>query len=59
MYTKFFKDEKLSILAKQKTWILCDGNDEILGIIPFRQDKKFAANDETESVLIIEYKTKL
>ena len=57
--SKFFRDEKLSILAKQKTWILCDGNDEILGIIPFRQDKKFAANDETESVLIIEYKTKL
>ena len=52
--SKFFKDEKLSILAKQKTWILCNGNDDILGIIPFRQDKNFAATDETESVLIIE-----
>jgi tRNA(Ile)-lysidine synthase len=51
--SKFFKDEKLSVLAKQKTWILCTGNDEILGIVPHRQDRKFSANTETEKVLRI------
>ncbi len=41
--SKFFKDEKLSILAKQKIWLLCDANDQIIGILPFRQDGRFAA----------------
>jgi tRNA(Ile)-lysidine synthase len=40
--SKFFKDEKLSILAKQKIWILCDANEQIVGILPFRQDGRFA-----------------
>lgn len=44
--SKFFKDEKLSILAKQKIWILCDGKDNVLGILPFRQDRRFSTNDD-------------
>ena len=40
--SKFFKDEKLSILAKQKIWLLCDANEQIIGILPFRQDGRFA-----------------
>ncbi|MCG2791989.1 MAG: tRNA lysidine(34) synthetase TilS [Weeksellaceae bacterium] len=42
---KFFKDEKLSILAKRKIWLLCDANDQILGVLPFRQDGRFHSND--------------
>jgi len=41
--SKFFKDEKLSILAKQKIWLLCDADDLILGVLPFRQDGRFSS----------------
>ena len=43
--SKFFKDEKLSILAKQKIWLLCDADDRILGVLPFRQDRRFSGGD--------------
>lgn len=48
---KFFKDEKIPNLAKQKIKILSDGNDQILGIIPYRQDRRFAANKESKQVI--------
>lgn len=51
--SKFFKDEKLSILAKQKIWLLTDGNNAVLGIIPFRQDKRYAKDERTQSILTI------
>lgn len=51
--SKFFKDEKLSILAKQKIWLLTDGNNCVLGIIPFRQDKRYAKDEGTKSILKI------
>lgn len=41
--SKFFKDEKLSILAKQKIWLLCDPDERILGVLPFRQDGRFSS----------------
>ncbi len=41
--SKFFKDEKLSILAKQKIWLLCDAEDRVLGVLPFRQDGRFSS----------------
>ncbi|MBB6331980.1 tRNA(Ile)-lysidine synthase [Chryseobacterium sediminis] len=46
--SKFFRDEKLSILARQKIWILTDSNDSVLGIIPFRQDRRYARNEKTK-----------
>lgn len=49
--TKFFKDEKIPILAKQKIWLLCDGNNNVLGVIPFRQDRRFSADEKTENIL--------
>lgn len=51
--SKFFKDEKMSILAKQKTWLLADSKDRVLGIIPHRQDRRFAKNDNTKRILTI------
>lgn len=53
--SKFFKDEKLSNLAKQKIWLLTDGNDDVLGIIPFRQDKRYAKDEKTKTILTIFY----
>ena len=51
--SKFFRDEKLSILAKQKIWLLTDGNNRVLGIIPFRQDKRYAKDERTKNILTI------
>lgn len=51
--SKFFKDEKLSILAKQKIWLLTDGNNSVLGIIPFRQDRRYIQDERTKRILTI------
>lgn len=51
--SKFFKDEKISILAKRKIWLLCNGNDSVLGVVPFRQDRRFSADALTNKILVI------
>lgn len=51
--SKFFRDEKLSNLARQKIWILADSNNSVLGVIPFRQDRRYAKNEKTERILKI------
>lgn len=51
--SKFFKDEKLSILAKQKIWLLCDADERILGVLPFRQDGRFSSGDNSEAELTL------
>lgn len=56
--SKFFRDEKLSILARQKIWILSDSNNSVLGIIPFRQDRRYAKDEKTKRILKIFNETK-
>ncbi|MFP3598975.1 tRNA lysidine(34) synthetase TilS [Chryseobacterium sp. SIMBA_029] len=51
--SKFFRDEKLSILARQKIWVLTDGNNSVLGVIPFRQDRRNASDERTKNILKI------
>jgi len=51
--SKFFRDEKLSILARQKIWLLADGENSVLGVIPFRQDRRYSGDENTETVLKI------
>lgn len=51
--SKFFRDEKLSILARPKIWILCDSHNSVLGIIPLRQDRRYASDEKTQSILKI------
>lgn len=51
--SKFFRDEKLSILARRKIWILTDGNNSVLGVIPFRQDRRNAIDEKTKNILKI------
>ena len=49
--SKFFKDEKIPIFGQQKIWLLCDSTDNILGVIPFRQDRRFAASKESSEII--------
>ncbi|GEN76823.1 tRNA lysidine(34) synthetase TilS [Chryseobacterium hagamense] len=51
--SKFFRDEKLSILARQKIWILADGKNSVLGVIPLRQDRRYSGDENTGTILKI------
>jgi len=50
--SKFFKDEKLSLLAKERIWLLCS-NKEIIWIINYRADNRFKITAKTKNILKI------
>ena len=45
--SKFFKDEKFSLLDKEKTWILANNNNDVIWIINYRKDRRFVAKENT------------
>lgn len=49
----FLTDQKLSIIEKQQTYVLCSEN-EIVCIINHRIDNRFKITNETEKVLVVE-----
>jgi tRNA(Ile)-lysidine synthase len=51
--SKFFKDEKLSLLEKENTWLLCS-NDQIVWVIGMRSDNRFKTTNTTENIFKIE-----
>ena len=51
--SKFFKDEKLSLIDKSNVWILCSDN-QIVWIINKRQDNRFKVDDNTKNSLQIQ-----
>lgn len=51
--SKLFKDEKLSLLEKENTWILCS-NDQIVWVIGIRADDRFRTGNTTKNILKIE-----
>ncbi|GAA4230787.1 tRNA lysidine(34) synthetase TilS [Postechiella marina] len=53
--SKYFKDEKLSILDKENVWLLCSGN-KIVWVVNRRADNRFKVNKGTSSILKIEIK---
>ncbi|PCJ94939.1 MAG: tRNA lysidine(34) synthetase TilS [Flavobacteriaceae bacterium] len=48
--SKFFKDEKLSLISKEEQWLLCSGND-IVWVLDRRADNRFKVTDKTISIL--------
>ncbi|MET3537415.1 tRNA lysidine(34) synthetase TilS [Chryseobacterium limigenitum] len=56
--SKFLRDEKLSFFEKENTWLLCDAKDQILGILPYRQDGRFSAGKHTKKILKIKWTEK-
>lgn len=53
--SKYFKDEKLSLLDKENTWLLCSG-EAIVWVINRRADNRFRVTDSTKQILKIEFK---
>ena len=54
--SKFFKDEKFSLLDKSSTWILCSEN-QIVWVIGKRVDERFKVTEQTTKILKINYTT--
>ena len=50
--SKFFKDEKYSLLDKQNQWLLCS-NDEIVWVIGKRADQRFITKETTQNSIKI------
>ncbi|KJD33097.1 potassium ABC transporter ATPase [Tamlana nanhaiensis] len=51
--SKYFKDEKFSLLEKENTWLLCSG-EAIVWIINRRADNRFKVTENTKNILKIE-----
>ncbi|TJY33921.1 tRNA lysidine(34) synthetase TilS [Pontimicrobium aquaticum] len=50
--SKYFKDEKFSLLDKENTWLLCSG-DDIIWIVGHRTDNRFKVKSNTKEILKI------
>lgn len=48
--SKFFKDEKLSLVEKEEIWILVNGDEQIVWIIGLRADDRFKVTQNTSKI---------
>ncbi|WP_415793213.1 tRNA lysidine(34) synthetase TilS [Flavobacterium saliperosum] len=53
--SKYFKDEKYSLIDKENVRILCSEN-EVVWIVGKRADRRFLANETTQTIIKIELK---
>lgn len=53
--SKYFKDEKYSLLEKQNQWMLCSEN-QVVWLLGKRQDNRYKITNTTKTILKIQYK---
>jgi len=51
--SKYFKDEKLSLIDKENVWLLCSGKD-VVWVINRRIDNRFVVTESTKQIIKIE-----
>lgn len=51
--SKLFKDEKLSLIDKEKVWLLCSNN-QVVWVVGIRQDERFKLDPNSNNLLKIE-----
>ncbi|WP_300566743.1 tRNA lysidine(34) synthetase TilS [Flavobacterium sp.] len=51
--SKYFKDEKMSLIDKENTWLLCS-YDQIVWVIGKRSDQRFTATATTQNIIQLE-----
>ena len=51
--SKFFKDEKFSLIDKSNVWLLCSDS-QIVWIITMRQDNRFKVDNTTKNSIQIQ-----
>ena len=51
--SKYFKDEKYSLLDKENQWLLCS-EDQIVWVIGKRADERFIVKETTKNSIKIE-----
>ena len=52
LLSKFFKDEKYSLIEKEQQWLLCSG-DAIVWVIGKRCDRRFTVRSQTKNKLLM------
>lgn len=52
--SKFFKDEKFSLIDKENQWLLCSQN-EIVWVIGHRADNRFRVQKSTANIVKVQY----
>ena len=53
LVSKLMKDLKLSKLEKEKVWLLCDQNDQIIWVVNYRLDERFRITETSKNFLNI------
>ncbi|MFY7810354.1 MAG: tRNA lysidine(34) synthetase TilS [Flavobacterium sp.] len=54
--SKFFKDQNISALERESTYILTTNDNQIIWIVGYRQDRRFLVSDNTNNIIKFEIK---
>ena len=54
--SKFFKDEKMDLISKEKQWLLCS-DEEIVWVLGKRADERFKVEESTQEIVKITWLT--
>lgn len=57
--SNFFKDEKMSLIEKERTWILCNANNDIIWVVGKRIDNRYRTTSKTKETIQISVYTTL
>lgn len=51
--SKYFKDQKFSLLEKEHTWLLCNADNQIIWVLHHRQDRRLSIKNSSKNILKI------